>query len=272
MAARLGGVQDVAEPDRLCASQRTGNRPAPRQFGTGRPPRPRLVAQHHRPLRRRGHSRGASPVSAALSGRSLHGPLRRLPWAGQAADRHLYHLRTSGREHAADHARRRSAHGPPVRRRTRGRPAGARSEPRYSGATASAGSGRRGAAAGAGAHLDLSGADRLPRREHLQLRHGAPTHDKRRRAGRARQYQSKRRQLRQRHLSRRSLGATRASPSRGWSVEQNGYVLRMSSASGGPPTLPPPPQPQPRPEPAQPKPQPTQPPQTPQTQPPRDEE
>ena len=27
--------------------------------------------------------------------------------------------------------------------------------------------------------------------------------------------------------------------SRGWSVEQSGYVLRMSSASGGPPSLPP---------------------------------
>jgi hypothetical protein len=56
--------------------------------------------------------------------------------------------------------------------------------------------------------------------------------------------------------------------SRGWSVEQNGYVLRMSSNSGGPPSLPPPPQP--RPQPAQP--QPAQPPQTPQTQPPRAEE
>ena len=60
--------------------------------------------------------------------------------------------------------------------------------------------------------------------------------------------------------------------SRGWSVEQSGYVLRMSSASGGPPTLPPPPQPRPQPPQPQPQPQPAQPPQTPQTQPPRGEE
>jgi hypothetical protein len=42
--------------------------------------------------------------------------------------------------------------------------------------------------------------------------------------------------------------------SRGWSVEQNGYVLRMSSSGDKPPTLPPPPQPhpQPAPSPAQP--------------------
>jgi hypothetical protein len=59
---------------------------------------------------------------------------------------------------------------------------------------------------------------------------------------------------------------------RGWAVEQNGYVLRMSSGSGGPPALPPPPQP--RPQPAQPQPQ--QQPATPQNnlpaQAPRDEE
>ena len=45
--------------------------------------------------------------------------------------------------------------------------------------------------------------------------------------------------------------------SRGWSVEQTGYVLRMSSAAGAPPPLPPPPQPQPVPEPAPPPSQPT---------------
>jgi len=60
--------------------------------------------------------------------------------------------------------------------------------------------------------------------------------------------------------------------SRGWTVERNGYVLRMSSVSGGPPSLPPPPQPRPQPAPSQPQPQPAQPPQTPQTQPPRGEE
>ena len=42
--------------------------------------------------------------------------------------------------------------------------------------------------------------------------------------------------------------------SRGWSVEQNGYILRMSSSGEKPPSLPPPPQP--------PQPQPAQPPQT----------
>ena len=35
VAARLGGVQDVAKPDRLCPRQRARNRPAPRQCGTG---------------------------------------------------------------------------------------------------------------------------------------------------------------------------------------------------------------------------------------------
>jgi len=41
---------------------------------------------------------------------------------------------------------------------------------------------------------------------------------------------------------------------RGWSVEQNGYILRMSSSGDKPPSLPPPPQsqPQPQPQPAQP--------------------
>ena len=59
--------------------------------------------------------------------------------------------------------------------------------------------------------------------------------------------------------------------SRGWAVEQNGYVLRMSSGSGGPPALPPPPQP--RPQPAPPQPQPAAPqPQNPPAQPPRGEE
>jgi hypothetical protein len=60
--------------------------------------------------------------------------------------------------------------------------------------------------------------------------------------------------------------------SRGWSVEQNGYILRMSSGSGGPPPLPPKPSPQPAPPPPQQQQQPAIPPQTPQTQPPRDEE
>jgi hypothetical protein len=54
--------------------------------------------------------------------------------------------------------------------------------------------------------------------------------------------------------------------SRGWSVEQNGYVLRMASTGGAPPPL------QPPPAPPQPQPQPAQPPQTPPAQPPRGEE
>jgi hypothetical protein len=54
--------------------------------------------------------------------------------------------------------------------------------------------------------------------------------------------------------------------SRGWSVEQNGYVLRMASTGGAPPPL------QPPPAPPQPQPQPAQPPQTPPAQPPRSEE
>jgi len=45
--------------------------------------------------------------------------------------------------------------------------------------------------------------------------------------------------------------------SRGWSVEQSGYVLRMSSSGEKPPSLPPP-------LPAQPQPQPAPPPQSPQ--------
>ncbi len=60
--------------------------------------------------------------------------------------------------------------------------------------------------------------------------------------------------------------------SRGWSVEQNGFILRMSSGSAGPPPLPTPAQPKPQP----PQPQPQQPPatpqQTPQGQPPRGNE
>ena len=54
--------------------------------------------------------------------------------------------------------------------------------------------------------------------------------------------------------------------SRGWSVEQNGYVLRMASTGGAPPPL------QPPPAPPQPQPPPAQPPQTPLAQPPRSDE
>jgi hypothetical protein len=43
--------------------------------------------------------------------------------------------------------------------------------------------------------------------------------------------------------------------SRGWNVEQNGYILRMSSTGNGPPPIAPP-TPQPQPQPAQPQPQP----------------
>ncbi|NUS99463.1 MAG: heavy-metal-associated domain-containing protein [Sphingomonas sp.] len=52
---------------------------------------------------------------------------------------------------------------------------------------------------------------------------------------------------------------------RGWNVEQNGYVLRMSSSGGAPPPVAPPPPPQPQPPPAQPA-------QAPQSQPPRGNE
>ena len=52
--------------------------------------------------------------------------------------------------------------------------------------------------------------------------------------------------------------------SRGWNVEQNGYILRMSSSSDKPPSLPPAIQPKP----PQPQPQPTQPAQPQQTTPP----
>ncbi|GAA4759273.1 hypothetical protein GCM10023264_29930 [Sphingomonas daechungensis] len=42
--------------------------------------------------------------------------------------------------------------------------------------------------------------------------------------------------------------------SRGWNVEQNGFVLRMSTGSAGPPPLPPPVPPKPQPAPPQPQP------------------
>ena len=48
---------------------------------------------------------------------------------------------------------------------------------------------------------------------------------------------------------------------RGWSVEQNGFVLRMTSSGKAPPPIAPPPQPQPAPPPPQPQPQATTPPQ-----------
>ena len=52
---------------------------------------------------------------------------------------------------------------------------------------------------------------------------------------------------------------------RGWNVEQNGYVLRMSSSGGAPPPVAPPPPPQPQPQPAPPS-------QAPQSQPTRGDE
>ena len=65
LAARLGAVPDLAEPDRLCPGQRHGGRPAAGQCGADRSPRPRLVAQHHRPLRRRRHPGRARSSSSA---------------------------------------------------------------------------------------------------------------------------------------------------------------------------------------------------------------
>ena len=67
LAARLGGVPDVAEPDRLCPGERAGRRSAAGQCGAGRPAGSRLVAQHHRPLRRGRHSRRGGSVPAPLS-------------------------------------------------------------------------------------------------------------------------------------------------------------------------------------------------------------
>ncbi|HEX7930143.1 MAG TPA: hypothetical protein VF470_04460, partial [Sphingomicrobium sp.] len=60
-------------------------------------------------------------------------------------------------------------------------------------------------------------------------------------------------------------GLRSALTARGWSVEQNGYVLRLTSAGKGPPPLAPPAPPQPQPQPAQPA-------QTPPAQPPRGNE
>lgn len=52
---------------------------------------------------------------------------------------------------------------------------------------------------------------------------------------------------------RGDVSALRAAlQARGWSVEQNGYVLRMSSSGNGPPPMAPPRPPQPPPQPAQP--------------------
>jgi hypothetical protein len=61
-------------------------------------------------------------------------------------------------------------------------------------------------------------------------------------------------------------GLRSALAARGWSVEQNGYVLRMSSAGNAPPPLAPPPPPQPQPQ------QPAPAPQTPPSQSPRGDE
>ena len=61
-------------------------------------------------------------------------------------------------------------------------------------------------------------------------------------------------------------GLRSALAARGWSVEQNGYVLRMSSSGNAPPPIAPPPQPQPQPQ------QPAPTPQTPPDQAPRGNE
>ena len=104
------------------------------------------------------------------------------------------------------------------------------------------------AAAGAGAHVDLSGADRLARSEHLQFRHGSPAHDERGRAGRARQHQSRRRQLCERHLSAAIFRASRAARLRADGASSRAATCcACRPRRGGPPSLPPPPPPpQPR--------------------------
>ena len=146
VAEGVGGVPDVAEPDRLCAGQRAGDRSAARQCGAGGPARPRLVAQHHRPLRRGGH---ISSRRSSFSGSIPGGPAMARFIGYHGPDKQPVGTFTisgpGGREHIADHAGRSAAHGPPLRRRARRRPAGARPEPRHPRAAASAGSGRRGA-------------------------------------------------------------------------------------------------------------------------------
>ena len=60
-----------------------GRRPDAGQRRADRPPGPRLVAQHHRSLRRRRHPRRRGPAAAALSGRAGAGAVHRPPRAGQ---------------------------------------------------------------------------------------------------------------------------------------------------------------------------------------------
>ena len=48
LAAGLGAVPDLAEPDRLCPGERPGRRSDAGQRGADEPARPRLVAQYHR--------------------------------------------------------------------------------------------------------------------------------------------------------------------------------------------------------------------------------
>ena len=81
LAARLGAIPHLAEPGRLCPGQRHGGRPLAGECGPDPAARPRLVAQHHRPLRRRRHSDRRSVAAAPLSRRAglarfvgRHGP------------------------------------------------------------------------------------------------------------------------------------------------------------------------------------------------------
>ena len=105
VAARLGAVPHLAEPDRLCPGQRAGRRSAAGQRRPDAAAGPRLVAQHPRPLRRRRRAGRRGPRSTGSIRAGRPAPRSSAASGPTATARRLRADRQGQRRHSADDGR-----------------------------------------------------------------------------------------------------------------------------------------------------------------------